>query len=424
MSNAPGLDVGCVPDRPRSQPCERLREVISLRVLESSALGHTKYLSGLSETCETKSPHPAQAYDRDRRDTPLRPIDTLYAIDSFGERVSAEKLLKSFDAHLRRRGRADSTRRQYLYSLRVFCDWLGPRGVGDLAPADLELFLTTWEAGFHGRHSHLPRPATMRGMIGALRVFFAYLEQAEFLVGVDGSLRRNPVRTIDAPPCPQRPNDFLRTHEDRALLSADCSHHHRIVVWLLRYTGVRVAEAQALTVADLDLTPEGEALTIRGGKTPAATRTIPLLPQLLPLVHEHLEFLRGRLSVTSDTPLLATGRGTAMTPNYLWRVVKRVAYEAGVRPVPCTCATRRQDRHVRGCPRTMSGENRSSISPHTLRRTFGSDLINRGLRLETVSKLLGHSSTTITERAYAQLLAPTIRRELFEAFAHNRPPVG
>lgn len=201
------------------------------------------------------------------------------------------------------------------------------------------------------------------------------------------------------------------------MLSADCSHHHRIVVWLLRYTGVRVAEAQALTVADLDLTPEGEAPTIRGGKTPAATRTIPLLPQLLPLVHEHLEFLRGRLSVTSDIPLLATGRGTAMTTNYLWRVVKRVAFEAGVRPIACSCGTTRQDRHDRGCPRTSSGENRSSVSPHTLRRTFGSDLINRGVRLEAVSKLLGHSSTTITERAYAQLLAPTIRREMLEAFA-------
>ena len=73
------------------------REVISLRVLESGALGHTKYLSGLSETCETKNPHPAPAYDGGRRDTPLRPIDTLYAIDSFEERVPAEKLLQSFD---------------------------------------------------------------------------------------------------------------------------------------------------------------------------------------------------------------------------------------------------------------------------------------------------------------------------------------
>ncbi len=325
-------------------------------------------------------------------------------------------LLQGFDGYLRRRGRASSTTRQYAYSLRSFADWLGARAVGDLTAADLELFLSHWEAKFQERHGHLPRPATMRGTIGALRVFFAYLEQAERLIGADGSPRRNPMRTIDAPSCPQRPNDFLRPHEDRALLRAECPHHHRIVVWLLRYTGVRVGEAQALTVADLDLTPEGEALTVRGSKTAAATRTIPLLPQLLPLVHEHLEFLGQRVAVMPETPLLATSHGTPMTTNYLWRVVKRVAYEAGVRPILCTCETIRQDRHAIRCPRTSSGENRSSVSPHTLRRTFGSDLINRGLRLEAVSKLLGHSSTTITERAYAQLLAPTIRKELLEAF--------
>jgi len=222
--------------------------------------------------------------------------------------------------------------------------------------------------------------------------------------------------TIDAPTCPQRPNDFLRTHEDRALLNAECPHHHRIVVWLLRFTGVRVAEAQAITFADVELTPSGESLTVRGSKTPASTRTIPLLPQLLPLMHEHAEFLRKRTTVTPATPLLVTSHGTPLTTNYVWRVVKRVAFEAGVRPIPCTCETTRQDRHARGCPRTSSGENRSSVSPHTLRRTFGSDLINRGLRLEAVSKLLGHASTVVTERAYAQLLAPTIRRELFEVF--------
>lgn len=136
---------------------------------------------------------------------------------------------------------------------------------------------------------------------------------------------------------------------------AECPHHHRIVVWLLRYTGVRVGETRALTVADLDLTPEGEALTVRGSKTRAATRTIPLLPKLLPLIHEHLDFLRGRLSVTPDIPLLATNHGTPMTTNYLWRVVKRVAFDAGVRPIACICGTERQDRHDRCCPRTKLG---------------------------------------------------------------------
>lgn len=337
------------------------------------------------------------------------------------EPSEVQQLLASFDSQLRRRGRADSTRRQYLYSLRRFSDWLGQRGVGDLTPADLELFLTAWEASFQARRGHLPRPATMRGMIGALRVFFGYLEQSELFIDSDGVLRRNPVRTIETPPCPQRPNDFLRPYEDRALLNADCPHHHRIVVWLLRYTGIRVGEAQALRVGDVDLTPDLETVTVRSGKTAAATRTIPVLPQLLPLIHEHLEHVGRSIRMRPQTPLLPTRYGTPLSSNYIWRVVKRVACEAGVRPIACACGTKRQDRHDRGCPRTISGENRSSVSPHTLRRTFGSDLINRGLRLEAVSKLLGHSSTTITERAYAQLLEPTIRRELLEALFEVTP---
>src|SRR5262245_42754576 len=121
-------------------------------------------------------------------------------------------LLQSFDGYLGRRGRAASTRRQYTYSLRSFTNWLGTSAVGELTPADLELFLIHWESEFRARHGRAPEPSTVRGTIGALRVFFAYLEQAELLVGVNGSPRRNPMSTIDAPSCPQRPNDFLRPH--------------------------------------------------------------------------------------------------------------------------------------------------------------------------------------------------------------------
>lgn len=419
MFGAPSLDLGCIPDGTGHQPRERFGEVGAARVSARRPLVNPEQLGDLGESSETRQPHPAERTDTAGGHSHALVI--VYNVGSYGnETVAIEELLKSFDSNLRRRGRAASTRRQYSYSLQSFVGWVGLRAVGDLTAADLELFLTHWEAEFQNRHGHLPRPATMRGTIGALRVFFAYLEQAEFLVGSDGAPRRNPVRTIDAPPCPQRPNDFLRPYEDRALLNTECPHHHRIVVWLLRYTGVRVAEAQTLTIADFDLTPNNEALTVRGSKTPASTRTIPLLPQLLPMIHEHLACIRQSTSASVDTPFLATRHATPLTTNYIWRVVKRVAYEAGVRPVPCMCDTSRQDRHARDCPRTTSGENRSSISPHTLRRTFGSDLINRGLRLEAVSKLLGHSSTTITERAYAQLLAPTIRKELLEAFQSPR----
>ena len=249
--------------------------------------------------------------------------------------------------------------------------------------------MTQWEAGFQNSSGSVSLASDAagndRGAAGVFRPPRAFGTSG----GTDGTARRNPCRTIDSPACPQRPNDFLRPHEDRALLNAECAHQHRIVVWLLRYTGVRVAEAQALTIVDLDLTAGCEAVTVRGGKTAAATRTVPLLPQLLPLIHEHLEFLRRRMTVTPETPVLATCRATPMTTNYLWRVVKRVAYEAGVRPIPCGCATRRQDRHARGCPRTISGEYRSSISPHTLRRPSAAISSTAGFVSRPIASFLG-----------------------------------
>jgi site-specific recombinase XerD len=77
-----------------------------------------------------------------------------------------------------------------------------------------------------------------------------------------------------------------------------------------------------------------------------------------------------------------------MKPQYVGRVVARVAEKAGI--------------------------NRR-VTPHTLRRTFGSDLVNRGVRLEVVSRLLGHASTAITEKAYARLEDATVRREMLAA---------
>jgi integrase/recombinase XerD len=72
---------------------------------------------------------------------------------------------------------------------------------------------------------------------------------------------------------------------------------------------------------------------------------------------------------------------------------------------------------VRG---TFSGEHLSRISPHTLRRTFGSHLLNRGVRLEVVSRLLGHASTSVTEKAYAELLYETTRKEVLAALKTER----
>jgi integrase len=177
----------------------------------------------------------------------------------------------------------------------------------------------------------------------------------------------------------------------------------------------------SLTLADLDLTAGNEALTVRKSKTPAGRRTIPIVPQLEPLLHQWLRQLDQQHLNSPATPLLSSRHATPMPISFAWRLVKRVAHRAGVCPRPCTCATARPP-HTANCPRNLNGYNRSDVTPHTLRRTFGSDLLNRGLRLEVVSKLLGHATTTITEHTYAELLDDTTRRELLHIL--KQPPTN
>jgi integrase len=227
-----------------------------------------------------------------------------------------------------------------------------------------------------------------------------------------------------APTLEQRANDFLRPIEDAALLGCGSPPAERIVIWLLRWTGLRVAEACALKLQDVDLTPGRESLAVRKSKTTAGIRTIPLVPCLVPELEAWLTMLRGRNVASPQAAVLATAAGSAFKPTFVWRLVKRAGARADVRPVPCLCGSGKRTRHERGCPRTVSGENVSSITPHTLRRTFGSYLLKKGLRLEVVSRLLGHSSTVVTERAYAELLGTTIRDELLAVLDPPHHPVA
>ena len=279
----------------------------------------------------------------------------------------------------------------------------------------------TWEPGRSASRHRYGRPpalASYRGQVNALRSFYAYLERLDLLADSRGRPLANPMRTIACPPTPQAENDWLRPGEDAALLACPGSLQERFTVALLRHTGLRVSEASSLTLAELVLEPGQETLLVRRSKTAAGSRSVPILPALLPTLTDWLAELERLGLARPETPLLSTRHGSALRHSFSWRIVKRVAHRAGVRPVACSCGAARPP-HRRGCPRNQNGFNLSEISPHTLRRTYASDLLNRGLRFEVVSKLLGHATTTITERAYAQLLDDTTRRELLVALSHG-----
>jgi len=332
----------------------------------------------------------------------------LRVLDELGTR----RLLEAYESVLARQGRAPLTRVKYLHGVRAFLKWAEDSVGSEITPVDVDLFLAASERKWERDMGRPPSRATVRARISALRSFFAYLERTGMLTDARGSPLKNPMAGIVAPVLEQRANDFLRPIEDAALLECGSPPAERVVVWLLRWTGLRVSEACALKLEDVDLTSGRENLLVRKSKTSAGVRTVPLVPCLVPELDAWLTELRSGGTASPQAPLLATASGLAFKPTFVWRLVKRAGARAQVRPVECLCGSGQRTRHERGCPRTATGENVSAISPHTLRRTFGSYLLNKGLRLEVVSRLLGHSSTVVTERAYAELLGGTIRDEL------------
>lgn len=320
-------------------------------------------------------------------------------------------LLDGFVSYLQRMGRAEGTQQIYMAAVSELLENAAGESLVELSPADVDRCLAGWRRGFIVRYGRPPSSSTYRNRVNALRAFFAWLERFDLLQNSDGHALPNPMRRVVAPRPEQRRNDWLRASEDQAVLDASLTETERIIVWLLRWTGLRVSEACSLLVSDVDLTAGRESVTVRKSKTTAGQRVVPVVPELAVVLHSWLAFRRERDGCGPQTPLLAGRSGRALSHAYVWRLVKRVAARAGVRLVECTCVTVYRGYHARGCPQTRSGENVSRVSPHTFRRTFASDLLNRGLRLEVVSRLLGHASTTVTERAYAELLGETARSE-------------
>jgi integrase len=298
-----------------------------------------------------------------------------------------------FLAHKRRQGRQT---RQTDMALRRFRSW-----VGDDSPAaaislrDVEFgFFPAFEDDFQARNLRLPSISYTRSIRLALRGLYKFLDDFDFLIERDGTLIKNPLRNLEVPPAATPQCEHLTPAAAATLIETAGTPRQKIVTSLLRWSGVRAAEAVFLADDDVDL-DRGE-IYVRKSKTARGRRTIPILPQLEEPIREWRAYRAQHNLDQPGSPFLVTRAGTRMQPRYVWRIVRDVAARAGMT--------------------TASGRR---ITPHTLRRTFATDLLNRGVRLETVSRLLGHAATTITEQAYAQLTDRRIRTEVEEAFRTN-----
>lgn len=208
----------------------------------------------------------------------------------------------------------------------------------------------------------------------------------------EGLLKTNPVKLVSRPKMEQRLPVFYReesmqdyfsatesvvsaenlaliTGRDKTSEAIYLSRLRRLIVSLLFGTGIRRSELLGLRIGSVDFGREVLKVHGKGDKM----REIPLLPSLceeISLYLQAVETMEGR-GRSADEPLLVTFEGAKLYPVYIDRAVKRELGQVG----------------------SITGRK----SPHALRHTLATELLNEGTDLNAIKELLGHSSLAATQ---------------------------
>jgi integrase/recombinase XerD len=283
----------------------------------------------------------------------------------------------------RKRYQADpATLKNLRAALTDFAEWAGTRDPASITGPQLDGgYLADWQGRFEKQWGREPQPRYVSIRISALRLFWRWAHEM-------GHVAQNPTIMLKPPKVPETRINWLRADQDRALLEATKTPLEVIVVYILRFTGMRASEAAELLNEDVVMEQTAEYpwgyIRVRESKTASGERIIPVFPELRPVIQkwQARQIIRGLGAET--LPFLAGRYGTPRDTHEMYKIVVRVGRRAGVK-----------------------------CSPHTLRRTFGSSILNQDwTKLTPVSAVLGHKSTAITQRSYAALEQATVARAL------------
>jgi len=213
-------------------------------------------------------------------------------------------------------------------------------------------------------------------LISSLKSFY------KFLV-LDGVVKKSPAVNLSSPKTWLSLPKFLTVKEVELLLNQpdDIDIHgirDKAMLELLYATGLRVSELVSLKPKDLNL-EDGFLLCLgKGGKE----RIVPIGDSASRAVRKYLDEARPRLSREPNEFLFLTCRGSAFTRQGFWKLLKAYAKEAGLD---------------------------LKISPHILRHSFATHLLERGADLRSVQLMLGHSQITTTQ-IYTHVSRQRLRR--------------
>ena len=219
-------------------------------------------------------------------------------------------------------------------------------------------------------------PRSLARRQAGLRAFCRFLHR-------EGVLAVDPLLDMDTPHLPAPLPRFLTVEEVEQLLRQprpDTPRGFRDAAMLetLYATGLRVSELVALPLSALHLHEGWIKVRGKGGKE----RLVPLGEPAVDLLRAYLAGPRQALMHGRRTPqVFVNGRGSGMTRQGFWKLLRGYARQAGIS---------------------------TPLSPHTLRHSFATHLLERGADLRSVQQMLGHSDVSTTQ-IYTHVLAARLR---------------
>ncbi len=264
------------------------------------------------------------------------------------------------DALWLERGLSENTLSAYRSDLLGLSQWLKQQELDLLGAARADLL-----GYLQRRVEEGAKPRSSARLLSSIRRFYRYLVR-ERMVSEDPSAR------IDAPKLGRSLPKSLTEEEVEALLAAPDTSvllgmRDRTMLEVLYASGLRVSELVGLSLPQINLQQGLVKVIGKGNKE----RLVPLGEEALNWLERYVRNTRGMLlgAVQSDV-LFPSRRGSAMTRQAFWQLIKRYALQAGIS---------------------------KPLSPHTLRHAFATHLLNHGADLRVVQLLLGHSSLSTTQ---------------------------
>ena len=290
------------------------------------------------------------------------------------------------------RGVAANTAASYRRDLRRYREFLESRGIislGDVEPAHVRDFLVALRTVPAGQQ--LPAPPAGLAESSIARTLVAARGLHKFALA-EGMASDDPARGIRPPKPAQRLPKALSIDEVDAILACAGGDdprglRDRALLELLYSCGARVSEVISLDIDDLDLPHRTVLLRGKGGKQ----RLVPVGGPAADAVDAYLVRARPVLASGRSGPaVFLNARGGRLSRQSAWQVLSDSAQRAGIA---------------------------ASVSPHTLRHSFATHLLDGGADVRVVQELLGHASVTTTQ-VYTLVTVSTMR-EVY-ATAHPR----